>query len=135
MRVVIDTNVLVSGLRSNQGASFKVLTLLGSHYFQTIISVAVFLEYEEVLLRENILDPKELDTFLLYLYKVSRRQSIFFLYRPNSNDPKDEMFFDLAIASQAEYLITHNLKDYKNASKYGFKAITPKQFLEIIKGE
>ncbi len=132
MRIILDTNVLVSGLRSNRGASFKLLSLIGSDHFQTVISVAVFLEYEEVLLRENILNANDVDTLLLYLYKVSHKQSIFFLYRPNSGDPKDEMFFDLAIASQADYLVTYNLKDYKNASQYGFKVIAPKELLEKL---
>lgn len=132
MRIVLDTNVIISGLQSNQGASFKLLSLLDSKKFQPVISVAVFLEYEEILLKKGLLKPEDLNTFLLYLYRISHKQNIFFLYRPGSKDPKDEMFIDLAIAAQVEYLVTYNLKDFKSLATHGIKAITPRKFLEII---
>ncbi len=132
MRIVIDTNVLVSALQSSLGASFKLLSLLDSGKFQPVISVATFLEYEEILLRKDLLSPDDLNTFLLYLYKMSHKQGIFFMYRPSSSDPKDEMFVDLAIAAQAQYIVTYNVKDFKPAMLHGIRAITPKALLEII---
>jgi putative PIN family toxin of toxin-antitoxin system len=132
MRIVIDTNVLVSALQSNQGASFKLVSLLDSGKFEIAISVAVFLEYEEVLMRRNLLSPSDLNTFLLYLYQLAHKQSIFFLYRPNSKDPNDDMLIELAIASQSEYLVTYNLKDLKKLENQGIPVITPKEFLKII---
>jgi len=132
MRIVIDTNVLVSALQSNQGASFKLISLLDSGKFEIAISVAVFLEYEEVLMRRNLLSPSDLNTFLLYLYQLAHKQSIFFLYRPNSKDPNDDMLIELAIASQSEYLVTYNLKDLKKLENHGILVVSPKEFLKII---
>ncbi|MCX7122767.1 MAG: putative toxin-antitoxin system toxin component, PIN family [Gammaproteobacteria bacterium] len=129
---MIDTNVLVSGLQSSLGASYKLLSLIDSGKFQPVISVATFLEYEEILLRKEILQPADLNVFLLYLYKMSHRQSIYFLYRPSSPDPKDDLFIDLAIASGAEYIVTYNVKDLKAAMHHGIKVVTPRAFLEII---
>src|ERR1017187_104594 len=51
-RVVIDTNVLASALRSRRGASFKLISLLGDPRWQPIVSVALVFEYEEVGKRE-----------------------------------------------------------------------------------
>jgi predicted nucleic acid-binding protein len=51
-RVVIDTNVLVSALRSKRGAAYRLISLLGDARWQPIVSVALVLEYEEVAKRE-----------------------------------------------------------------------------------
>ena len=55
MRVVIDTNVLVSALRSRRGASFRLVQKLGSPQFQPIISPPLCLEYEDVFRRPGML--------------------------------------------------------------------------------
>src|SRR5947209_5957695 len=51
-KIVMDTNVLVAGLRSRRGASFRLLQLLGTGRFEIAISVALVLEYEDVLMRD-----------------------------------------------------------------------------------
>jgi rRNA-processing protein FCF1 len=51
-QLVLDTNVLVSGLRSQQGASYKLLTLLNDQCWQLNISAALVFEYEEILKRD-----------------------------------------------------------------------------------
>jgi predicted nucleic acid-binding protein len=50
--IVIDTNVMVAGLRSRRGSAFRLLTLVGTGRFDIHLSVPLVLEYEEVLLRE-----------------------------------------------------------------------------------
>jgi predicted nucleic acid-binding protein len=50
--IVIDTNVMVAGLRSRRGSAFRLLTLVGTGRFAIHLSVPLVLEYEEVLLRE-----------------------------------------------------------------------------------
>ena len=51
-QIVIDTNVLVAGLRSRGGKSFRLLSHIGSSAFAIHLSVPLVLEYEEVLLRQ-----------------------------------------------------------------------------------
>ena len=55
MRIVLDTNVLVSALRSQRGASFQLLQQLGTLLFRPIISPPLCLEYEDVLRRPGLI--------------------------------------------------------------------------------
>ena len=52
-QIVIDTNVLVAGLRSKRGRAFELLSLVGTGAFDIHLSVPLVLEYEEILLRER----------------------------------------------------------------------------------
>ena len=47
-------------------------------------------------------------------------------------DANDELFLELAISARCEYIVTHNIKDFKGTEKFGIKAIKPKEFLQII---
>ena len=51
-QIVIDTNVIVSGLRSRRGSAFQLLTLIDTGQFDIHLSVPLVLEYTDVLLRE-----------------------------------------------------------------------------------
>ena len=51
-QVVIDTNVIVAGLRSRRGSAFQLITLMGTGQFDIHLSVPLVLEYTDVLLRE-----------------------------------------------------------------------------------
>ena len=53
MRVVIDTNVLVAAVRSKTGASKKLIDLLPSDKFEPAMSVSLYLEYLDVMTREE----------------------------------------------------------------------------------
>lgn len=135
--VVIDTNILVSALRSDMGASYALISKLPSEKFQFALSVPLYMEYQSVLTRkENITgasSKEEILAFLRYLCKISVRQKIFYLWRPWLKDPKDDMVLELAVASTSQYIITYNLKDFSNIRKLGIEAITPGYFLEKIK--
>ena len=82
VRVVLDSNVLVSALRSRRGASFQFLKLLRGARFEVTLSVPLALEYEVVLrrhARELGLAQDEADGLVDYLCDVGYRQSIHFL--------------------------------------------------------
>ncbi len=134
--VVIDTNILVSALRSDMGASYALISKLPSKKFQFTLSVPLYIEYQTVLTRkENMTgasSKEDILAFLRYLCKISVRQKIFYLWRPWLKDPKDDMVLELAVASKSQYIITYNLKDFSNIRKFGIEAITPKKFLAKI---
>ncbi len=134
--VIIDTNVLVSALKSDMGASYALISKLPSQKFQISISVPLYTEYQAVLTRKQHLTgkstEKEIFAFLRYLCKIANRQKIFYLWRPWLKDPKDDMVLELAVAAKCKYIITYNLKDFTNIQKFGIEAITPKRFLQII---
>lgn len=134
-KVVLDTNVLVAAVRSRNGASYKLLSLLGKGLYQPCISVPLVFEYEDVLRRENAAYPlseREIDDFLDYLCSVAERRSVFFLWRPMLRDPEDDFILELAVESGSNYIITHNVKDFQGCRRLGVEAITPRQLLEEL---
>ena len=136
VNVIIDTNILVSALKSDMGASYTLISKLPSPKFQFSISVPLYIEYQDVLTRKEHLTgtstEKEVLAFLRYLCKIANRQKNFYLWRPWLKDPKDDMVLELAVAAKSKYIITYNLKDFSNIQKFGIEAITPKKFLQII---
>jgi len=133
LEVVIDTNVLVSALKSKRGASFKVLTLIGQSKFDINLSVQLILEYEDVakrLIGETALNEEDINDILDYICSVSNRREIFYLWRPFLKDPKDDMVLELAVTSNCNMIITYNKKDFKGVEKYfGIRVLSPKELL------
>ncbi len=136
--MVLDSNVLVSALRSRRGASFQLLKLLRAGRFEVALSVPLALEYEAVLLRhakELGLARNEADALVDYLCDVGCRQAIHFLWRPTLTDPRDEFILELAVAAGCEAIVTHNARDFAAASRFAVKIITPGAFLASVKEE
>jgi putative PIN family toxin of toxin-antitoxin system len=134
-RVVLDTNVVVAALRSKQGASFKLLSLLAEDWYEIAISVPLLLEYEDVLARQlpaGLYSQQEMDGFLDFVCQVAHRQSIFFLWRPCVPDPKDDMVLELAIAARCEAIVTHNQRDFAGTVQLGVRIDASKNFLRIL---
>lgn len=130
-KVIIDTNVLFSALKSNKGASFKLLRLIGTGKFELSLSVPLLLEYEDVLKRGSLkgLTETDIDDILNYICKVADKRDIYYLWRPFLKDPKDDMILELAFESGSNYIITYNLSDFSGIDKFGIQALTPKDFL------
>ena len=100
------------------------------------ISVALFFEYESVAKRSGLianLSDDEIDVVLDYFLSQSEIRKIFYLWRPFLKDPKDDLVLEVAVESRSDYIITFNLKDFKGCDKFGIKAITPQEFLGIIR--
>ncbi len=136
LQIVLDTNVLVAALRSNLGAAFLLLSLIGqSEKFDINLSVPLVMEYEDVTLRDGLL-PKmsraAIVDVLDYLCIVGTQKDIFFLWRPFLKDPKDDMVLELAVEAQCDYIVTFNQKDFVGVEQFGIQALTPYQFLQKI---
>jgi len=134
-KVVLDTNVLVAGLRSRQGASFKLLSLLGKGKFEIAISVPLVVEYEDVLKRKSNgikLSGSRIDDILDYICKVANHREIYYLWRPFLRDPKDDMVLELAVESGSQYIVTFNKRDFKGSERFGVEVILPQQLLALI---
>ena len=133
--VVLDTNVIVTALRSKRGASAKLLPLVGTQRFRTHVSVPLVLEYEDVLLRQRVslgLTPDDVADFVDGLSALAHHHKIYFLWRPYLRDEKDEMVLELAVVARCDYIITYNKDDIKGAERFGTDVITPKEFLKKI---
>jgi len=134
MNVVIDTNVLLSALKSKQGASYKLIIALPKELYTPNVSVPLFLEYESVAKRQGLvskLSSQDIDSILEYFLSKSNIRKIFFLWRPYLKDPKDDLVLEVAVESQSEYIVTFNIKDFKGCNKFGITAVTPQEFIAI----
>ena len=138
MRVVLDSNVLVSALRSRRGASFQIVKLLRAGRFEVALSVPLALEYEAVLLRHARqlgLARNEADGLVDYLCDVGYRQAIHFLWRPALTDPRDEFILELAVAANCNAIVTHNVRDFAGASRFDVQIIRPGDFLAALEAD
>ena len=133
--VVLDTNVLVAGLRSRLGAAFDLLSVVGTGRFGINVSVPLLMEYEDVLLRAYIGLPVGVDTIeaiLDYHCTVARQHEIFFLWRPVLRDQGDDMVLELAVKARAGFIVTYNQRDFVGCERFGIEATTPGEFLRRI---
>jgi putative PIN family toxin of toxin-antitoxin system len=131
--VVLDTNVLVSALRSSAGASFAVVQRVGVGDFEIAVSVPLVLEYEDAMLRHRgALGAGEVRDIVDYVCSVARHHRVFFLWRPLLRDPNDDMVAEVAVAAGAQAIVTHNRRDFLGVEKFGLKLWSPQQLLERI---
>ena len=115
MYAILDTNVLVAGLRSACGASYQILQHTRHRKIDVAVSVSLVTEYESVLLRPGIipnLAPAEIHSFIDGLCQMAYHQKVFYSWRPFLQDPGDDHILELAIAAGAGKVITHNLRDF-----------------------
>jgi putative PIN family toxin of toxin-antitoxin system len=139
LRVILDTSVLVAAARSRKGASFYLLSMLPSTKFDIALSVALYTEWQSVLTRAGHLPPgasvENANGFLRYLASIAHLQDVHFLWRPFLRDPDDDMVLECAVASGSQYIITHNTKDFKRAPELKVNAITPAEFLTLLRSK
>jgi putative PIN family toxin of toxin-antitoxin system len=136
-RVVIDTNILYAGLYSSTGASFQLLRLVRSGQVTPCISVTLAMEYEAVLsghLQKLDLTKEQLAGFLGYFVSLAERVKVFYLWRPGLRDPGDDMVLETAVAAGADFIVTHNIKDFKGANRFGVQVVTPGWFIHNVGG-
>jgi len=137
-QIVLDTNVLFSGLRSNAGASYQILERIGSRGagFKINLSVPLVFEYEMALSRDEVIDAELVEPMLSYLCNVGRHREIYFLWRPFLRDPADEMVLEVAVESRADVIVTHNGRDFEEVEEaFGIRVETPREFLLSLKEE
>ena len=136
LKIILDTNILFTALRSSRGASFKLISLIPSQLFSLSVSVPLVLEYEDVLKRSQHLDylgETDVDDFIDFIVSVAEHKKIHYLWRPFLKDPCDDMLVELAVASNADVIVTYNKKDFKNVmERFGVKIIDAKELLKMI---
>ncbi len=131
-RAVIDTNVLHAGLYSASGASYQILRLVDRGRVTPLLSTTLLFEYEEVLKRNQAmlrLSDRAVNDVLDGFCVRGEPRKIHFLWRPHLSDPKDDHVLELAVAAGGADIVTHNVKDFANASSLGVRIVTPAQLL------
>jgi putative PIN family toxin of toxin-antitoxin system len=135
--VVLDTSVLVAGVRSRRGASFQLLSQIGTGAFDVAVSVPLVLEYEDAVIRHlaaTTLSEADVGDIIDYICSVAVRQEIFYLWRPILRDPGDDLVLELAVAANCDAIVTHNIRDFAGMSQFGLRLLTPGEFLREIGG-
>ena len=123
MRLVLDTNVVVAGVRGQ---------------FAWCCSVPLFYEYEDVLNRaEFLLDAgitrAEIGLFLTDLAGIVRPVDLRFLWRPQLRDPGDEMVLETGVNGRAVAIVTHNTRDFGDApGRFGIEVWSPADALRRL---
>jgi putative PIN family toxin of toxin-antitoxin system len=131
-KIVLDTNVVFSGLYSRLGVSFLILSRVGSGAFELQLSAPLVAEYEAVLKRGRLqLSDEQVDDVIDYLCAQGVHHEIFYLWRPVLKDPDDDFVLELAVKSQAT-IVTWNVADFKKASLFGVGVMTPKELLKQL---
>ena len=134
--IVLDTNVVISALRSRRGASFAILRQIGEAWVP-LISVPLILEYEAVGKREAErvgLPASAIDAIVRTFCFVGRETDVYFRLRPLLPDPGDEFLFELAVAGPADAIVTHNVRHLAGSELFGLRVMTPREFLRTIEG-
>jgi putative PIN family toxin of toxin-antitoxin system len=137
--VVLDTNVLVAGLLSQGGRARSVIRACLKQHYQPVIGPALLAEYEDVLGRQMLfagstLTAAEREAVLDALLSRCRWVEVFFAWRPNLPDEADNHLIELAVAAQADAIVTHNVRDVARGelSFPSLRVLTPKLCLEAF---
>jgi putative PIN family toxin of toxin-antitoxin system len=140
MRYVLDTNVLVAALRSDKGASRRLLMSALDRDIAVLASVPLMIEYEAVLTRHDQLEASGLsgagtNAILDAFVAVAEPIRLRFLWRPQLRDPADEMVLAAAVNGAADRLVTFNLRHLRQAAlRFGIVAMTPPEAWKEIGG-
>jgi len=135
LEIILDTNIIYSALRSRNGASFKLLSMLPSKKFNINVSVPLVLECEDVLKRKDselIFTTNELDIILDNICAMANRHDVFYLWRPLLRDPGDDLILELAVKSQSSYIVTYNKQDFEGVDAFGISVVDAREFLHLI---
>ena len=131
IRVVLDTNIIVSALLQPNGPPAQIFVLVLSNSLQLCVSGALFAEYEEVLRRPRLARDEKVIAGTLNGIREKG-----FWVRPVEkieacSDPDDNMFLECAYAAEANFLITGNLKHFP-PSWQGTRIVTPRWFIDQL---
>jgi uncharacterized protein len=130
IRLVIDTNVLVSAAIKPAGLQRTVLLLAITKPARLYVSQPILEEYGTVLARPELRVPKGLRQQLLQLIKSHSYTVIPTRRLEVASDPDDNMFLECADAARADYLVTGNQKHFPKFWKTT-KIITPREFISV----
>src|ERR1039457_3168342 len=131
IRVVLDTNIIVSALLQPLGPPAQVVVLAIGGSIRLCISGSVYAEYEEVIRRPRFLWSEDIVAGAL---QAIREKGLW--VRPTEairacSDPDDDIFLECAHAAQANYLVTGNLKHFPTVLS-GTRIVTARHLLNII---
>ena len=141
MRLVVDTSVMVAAIRSNLGASNRILEACLLERVEMLVSVPLMMEYEAVMSRSDHLkaarlERADIERLLDDIATVLVPVKLAFLWRPNLPDPDDDMVLETAMNGGADALVTFNRADFLPiARRFGIDVLAPSQAVRRMEME
>lgn len=133
MRIVLDTNILVSGLLTPFGTSGEIVRMVSAGKLSLLYDSRILLEYQEVLYRSKFqFDRGQVDLLIDYIKKNGQVATTSPL-KSNLPDPDDVPFLEVAIGGETEYLVTGNKVHYPRKLREGIKILSPTEFINIYR--
>jgi putative PIN family toxin of toxin-antitoxin system len=138
VKVVLDTSIMVAALRSRRGASHRLLELVALGQLRPLVSTSLFLEYEDVLMRPETrlatkMEAADVEGFLAAFASAAEGVEVNFRWRPQLTDPNDELVLEAAVNGAADALVTHNVRDFREAApRFGLRVLLPRQLLKEL---
>ncbi len=138
---VIDTNVFVAAMRSADKAATASRALLRaalSRRFQPLFGNALWLEYEDLLGRDEVWTAAtthaERTNMLGALAAVGIWVTVYYGWRPNLPDEGDNQLIELAVAGNADAIVSFNKKDLLRGQLLlpDVRIVTPAECLEML---
>ena len=135
--IVVDTNVLIGALIGKKySANRTLIEFCFLKKFIPLINNSLFLEYEDVFTRPEIIKQSpysktESEELFYAFLLICQWTKIYYSWRPNLKDEKDNYLIELAVAGNANFIVTNNVKDFQNNElKFPqIKIVTPKEMI------
>jgi putative PIN family toxin of toxin-antitoxin system len=135
MIIVLDTNVVISGILKPYSKAAAILRLIADGTIQLAYDLRLLLEYRDVLRRSKFNFAKEdVEAFLGQI----EQEGIFVSVKPlkfHLPDPDDEPFLEVALAVRVKAIVTGNKRHFPKKEYEGTKILSPAEFLEVLRGE
>lgn len=131
MKIVLDTNVVVSGLLNPFGPPGEIVRLVAAGEIALCFDPRILSEYEEVLKRPKFGFRAALMEALIDFIRMTGSSVTARSLPVDLPDPDDGMFIEVALAGDADYLVTGNTRHFPATHRHGVKVLSPHQFLKI----
>jgi predicted nucleic acid-binding protein len=130
---VLDTDVVVAGMRSPSGAFAAILRAARESRAELLVSVPLALEYEAICSKAEHrlasgLSAREVDVFVTAVIAMAEPVVTYFRWRPQLRDPCDEMVLDAAVNGRADALVAFNIRDFGSVPpQFGVELLLPRE--------
>ena len=131
MKVVVDTNVLVSGMLSRRGPPAKIVDAVSDGYLRLCFDGRILAEYRRVFARKNPFFNEAAGARLIDDIEAAGYSITAAPIATTVPDPDDKPFIEVAIAGRVDYLITGNLKDFPEKATRGVPVVSPREFVDL----
>jgi putative PIN family toxin of toxin-antitoxin system len=129
VKLVLDTNVLVSGLLTPFGPCGEIVRMLPAGAFELCVDARILLEYDEVLRRPRFaFDPAKVEVVMTYIRNWAQPYSTVPL-RQCLPDDDDAPFLEVALSAKADALVTGNKAHFPPDRRAGINVLSPREFL------